>query len=232
MADVTWASGGGLGAVQGQMRTGDPQDAGTAPCVAFAGGGALLREALGWWLSATGSFEPTGSFGTLWELTEQMTRPLDVVLVDARQLPDPAATDALAQLPGGRPKLVLIAPSLDASLVRIAAGCRASGVVLETDSAPDVLDALRHVCAGRVVYPAGWQELAAETDVRSPVALLSQRQLEVLRLVADGRRNDEIAEALFVSQNTVKFHIHEIYSKLGVRNRVQAAQMLLAEDAR
>jgi DNA-binding NarL/FixJ family response regulator len=95
-----------------------------------------------------------------------------------------------------------------------------------------VSSTLRHVCAGRVVYPAGWQELAAETDVRSPVALLSQRQLEVLRLVADGRRNDEIAEALFVSQNTVKFHIHEIYSKLGVRNRVQAAQMLLAEDGR
>lgn len=229
MTDATWMTGGepGSRATQGQ----DGQAA-AAPSVAFAGGGALLREALGWWLRATGGFEPVGSFDTLSALVERIDRPLEVVLVDAGQLPDPVATDALGQLPGGRPKLVLLAPSLDASLVRVAAGCRASGVVLETDSAPDVLDALRHVCAGRVVYPAGWQELAAETDVRSPVALLSQRQLEVLRLVADGRRNDEIAAALFVSQNTVKFHIHEIYSKLGVRNRVQAAQMLLAEDGR
>lgn len=227
MTDVTWTTGTTPGSGS------DGQDEGAvAPSVAFAGGGALLREALGWWLRATGGFEPVGSFASLADVPVRLTRPLDVVLVDAGQLPDPVATEALAQLPGGRPKLVLLAPSLDASLVRVAAGCRASGVVLETDSAPDVLDALRHVCAGRVVYPAGWQELAAETDVRSPVALLSQRQLEVLRLVADGRRNDEIAAALFVSQNTVKFHIHEIYSKLGVRNRVQAAQMLLAEDGR
>ncbi|HYF27427.1 MAG TPA: response regulator transcription factor [Baekduia sp.] len=229
MTDVTWASSGSLGTTQqGAGSTGEERP----PTLAFAGGGALLREALGWWLRATGSFEPTGSHETLWELIEQPPGKLDVVLVDARLLPDPAATDALAQLPGGRPRLVLLAPALDASLVRIAASCRASGVVLETDSAPDVLDALRHVHGGRVVYPAGWQELAAETDVRSPVALLSQRQLEVLRLVADGRRNEEIAATLFVSQNTVKFHIHEIYSKLGVRNRVQAAQMLLAEDGR
>ncbi|WP_205698624.1 response regulator transcription factor [Conexibacter sp. SYSU D00693] len=202
------------------------------PTVAFVGGGTLLREALGWWLRASGAFDVTASCATLADLAVLDVAPVDVTLVDATQLPDPSAVEALERLPSGRPKLVLLAPTLDSALVRVAALCRASGVVLESDSAPDVLDALRHVCSGRVVYPAGWQELAAETDVRSPVALLSQRQLEVLRLVAEGRRNDEIAAELVVSQNTVKFHIHEIYAKLGVRNRVQAAQMLLAEDGK
>ena len=51
---------------------------------------------------------------------------------------------------------------------------------------------------------------------------LSKREIEVLQLISDGFNNDEIAEQLFVSKNTVKTHIQHIYSKLDVKNRVQA----------
>ena len=52
---------------------------------------------------------------------------------------------------------------------------------------------------------------------------LSERELEVLRLLAQGRRNGEIARDLVVSENTVKAHVKHIYRKLGVADRVQAA---------
>jgi DNA-binding NarL/FixJ family response regulator len=78
--------------------------------------------------------------------------------------------------------------------------------------------------AGRVVYPAGWQEHATRSD-NDPLLALSARQREVLELVSQGCRNDEIAQRLYVSYNTVKFHMHEIYTRLGVRNRVEAAQL-------
>jgi DNA-binding CsgD family transcriptional regulator len=58
----------------------------------------------------------------------------------------------------------------------------------------------------------------------SGVRALSSRQREVLRLLAEGRSNREIADALFISVNTVKFHLRSIFRELGLRNRVQAAQ--------
>jgi len=51
---------------------------------------------------------------------------------------------------------------------------------------------------------------------------LSEREIEVLRLLADGLSNREIARKLFVTVGTVKWHLHNIYGKLGVRSRVQA----------
>lgn len=57
-----------------------------------------------------------------------------------------------------------------------------------------------------------------------PVHALTQRELEVLALVADGLSNREIAQRLFVTQQTVKFHLGNIFRKLGVANRTQAAR--------
>jgi LuxR family maltose regulon positive regulatory protein len=56
----------------------------------------------------------------------------------------------------------------------------------------------------------------------APVEPLSDRELELLQLIAAGRKNREIADALVISVNTVKVHIGNIYGKLGVSNRVQA----------
>jgi DNA-binding CsgD family transcriptional regulator len=64
------------------------------------------------------------------------------------------------------------------------------------------------------------------TQSEDPVGSLSDRQLEVLRLVAEGDSYEEIGRRLFISANTVKFHLRSIYMRLGVRNRVAAARML------
>jgi DNA-binding NarL/FixJ family response regulator len=74
------------------------------------------------------------------------------------------------------------------------------------------------VCAATAGTPAP----AAESTARSLEAL-SVREQEVLRLLADGLSNAEIAEQLVVTPGTVKRHLHNLYSKLGVENRTQAA---------
>jgi DNA-binding NarL/FixJ family response regulator len=78
-------------------------------------------------------------------------------------------------------------------------------------------------------------EPAPETPRREKPAGLSAREIEVLRLVADGRSNGEIAEALFISRKTAGVHVTHILDKLGVANRVEAAmaagRLGLLEDA-
>ena len=85
--------------------------------------------------------------------------------------------------------------------------------------------ALARIAAGDAVFPAGWLS-AARRAGDAPEAALSPRQLEVLELLAEGLPNDVIAKRLFISRNTVKFHVAAIYQRLGVSNRVQAAHAL------
>ena len=84
--------------------------------------------------------------------------------------------------------------------------------------------ALRNVLEGRAVMPAGWQSASAQAN--DPLAMLSAREREILALLSGGMSNKQIAHHLTISSNTVKFHLRTIYSKLGVRNRVQAMQAL------
>jgi DNA-binding NarL/FixJ family response regulator len=85
---------------------------------------------------------------------------------------------------------------------------------------------IQHVARGRTSFPAAVLEQLSE---RPQTRGLSDRQLEVLEELALGRSNDEIARGLFISTNTVKFHLRTIYERLGVRNRVEAAQLLAAQ---
>jgi LuxR family maltose regulon positive regulatory protein len=81
------------------------------------------------------------------------------------------------------------------------------------------LDRLLEVCAAT----AGTSVPIADTPTPHNLDALSTREQEVLRLLADGLSNAEIAERLVVTPGTVKRHLHNLYSKLGVENRTQAA---------
>ena len=86
----------------------------------------------------------------------------------------------------------------------------------------DAVQVLQHVTHGRTSFPPTLLErLTERPDTRG----LSTRQMEVLEELARGRSNDEIARRLFISTNTVKFHLRAIYDRLGVHNRVEAAQL-------
>jgi DNA-binding NarL/FixJ family response regulator len=151
----------------------------------------------------------------------------DLALVDTDMAPGGDVAGlvraALNGLGGGR--LVLLARSLDPALARETIALAVDGVVLKCARSVDVVAALRHVAAGGEVYPAGWIA-AARRHGTTPLDDLSPRQIEVLELIAQGLPNELIAERLFISRNTVKFHVAAIYQRLGVCNRVQAAHAL------
>lgn len=106
----------------------------------------------------------------------------------------------------------------------------ASGFLLKDSPADDLVRAIRVVAEGNaLIAPAVTKRLIAEFAARpeseaqvSGLDDLTERELEVLRLVARGRSNAEIAEELFVSETTVKTHVSHILTKLGLRDRVQA----------
>jgi DNA-binding NarL/FixJ family response regulator len=162
-------------------------------------------------------------------------RALETALRAEGQLPQAALVDAddpaagpfaVAELRLGYPelKILLLCGETSPVVVHCVLEQHVEGVVLKSDSAEEVILALRHVLEGRAVMPAGWHEKSLELG--SVARLLSVREREVLDLAAVGLSNREIAEHLVISTNTVKFHLREIYSILGVHNRVQASQAM------
>ncbi len=99
-------------------------------------------------------------------------------------------------------------------------------VVLAGTAGVELVAAIAQVVAGHSVFPCGWMRQIQEQAATNPLVQLSPRQREVLHLLSLGMDNDQIAERLFISRNTVKFHVRTIYGRLGVHNRVEAARVL------
>ncbi|NEW41895.1 response regulator transcription factor [Nocardia cyriacigeorgica] len=151
------------------------------------------------------------------------TEPVDVVLMDLSFGPGrngAQATAELRALPDPPNVLVVTNYDTDADILgAIEAG--ACGYILKDTPPAELLAAVRSAAAGEsVLSPTVASRLM--TRVRRPDTTLSPREIEVLRLVADGRSNRDIARELFLSETTVKSHLVHIYGKLGVRSRTSA----------
>jgi DNA-binding NarL/FixJ family response regulator len=149
--------------------------------------------------------------------------PPSVILLDCDG-PDPGTwRSAVAALSSqcAESRIVILCREICEEVVRCAVEHLVSGVILKSYSTKDVRAAISYVATGRTVMPAGWQQAVAPSMNKR--LGLSPRHRQILALIAEGRCNDEIATELQVSPNTIKFHIRGLYSRLGVRNRVQAA---------
>lgn len=100
----------------------------------------------------------------------------------------------------------------------------AKGYLLKSATAEEVIAALRAVEAGYKYLPP---ELASKLLERMDSDALTEREMDVLRLLAEGKTNSEIAEALFIAEATVKFHLGNIFTKLGVNDRTLAVTTAL-----
>jgi len=161
------------------------------------------------------------------------TLPADVVLMDVRmpRLDGVAATRELVAR-GERPRVLMLTTfDLDEyAFAALKAG--ASGFLLKDVPPPDLLAAIRAVHSGEaVVAPSTTRRLLdkfapllpSENEPAPPeLNVLTEREHEVLLLVAQGMSNAEIAAQLFLSEATVKTHVGRILMKLGLRDRVQA----------
>jgi DNA-binding NarL/FixJ family response regulator len=200
---------------------------GCPPTVAVGLRGALIAEAFGRVLNDA-DLHVTACYGTLQPLVDKVgrCRP-DAIVVDAL-FGDPAAMLAALACAAPDSGLVVLADSVDGPLARavVANGVRA--VILKTSSVADTVAVLRQVLDGGTSFPGCVLERLSE---RHDTDGLSRRQLEVLEQLALGRSNEEIARELFISANTVKFHLRVIYDRLQVHNRVEAARLLAARRA-
>lgn len=145
---------------------------------------------------------------------------VDVVVLDL-QMPY-GGLKALAELRRAEhPVRVLILTAFsDGESIQAALQLEAEGFALKTESPMQTIDAIRQVAQGRLVFPRAAQRWMMSQPKRGPT--LSAREEEVLDLLARGLPNAEIAAELKVSENTVRFHLKNIYEKLNVTNRTEA----------
>ncbi len=197
---------------------------GPAVTLVLVGGGRLLRDSTASLLTAQDGLHVLGTFESAAHFLagDGENRPA-VILLDCDEGGATALKDAVAALSSRDvdSRIVMFSRELREDVVACAIEHRVSGVILKSCSTKDMLAAIAYVATGRTVLPAGWQRVVAGT--RREQLGLSPRHREILALIAQGSCNDAIAAELKLSPNTIKFHIRTLYSRLGVRNRVEAA---------
>ena len=198
--------------------------------VVIADDQAMMRAGFRMILEAQPDIEVVGEAGDGMEAVEVATRLRpDVVLMDIR-MPQLDGVEATRRLAGQR-VLILTTFGLDEYIVdTLRAG--ASGFLLKDAPPEDLVRAVRVVAAGdALLSPAVTRQLldrvadrldAPEREPPRELEELTERELEVLRLVAQGLSNHEIADRLVVGEATVKTHVSRVLMKLGLRDRVQA----------
>jgi DNA-binding NarL/FixJ family response regulator len=157
----------------------------------------------------------------------------DVVLMDLR-MPRCDGVEATRRLTAEQPdvRVVVLTTYADDSSVFAALQAGARGYLTKDAGAGEIAQAIRTVHAGEALLDPSVQRRLLES-LRAPVAVapepsvplpdgLTQREAEVLGLIAEGFSNQEIAVRLHVSETTVKTHINNLFSKTGVRDRAQA----------
>lgn len=147
---------------------------------------------------------------------------IDVAVVDV-QMPV-SGLHALAEIRRRElpVRVLLLTAFADGESIQAALQHGAEGFALKTESPTQTLEAIRQVAQGRLVFPRAAQRWMTVYRKSANPADLSQRELEVLGKLARGLPNAEIGVELSVSENTVRFHLKNIYEKLGVTNRTEA----------
>jgi DNA-binding NarL/FixJ family response regulator len=193
----------------------------------------MVREGFSALLGAQEDIEVVGSAGDGVAAVAEVRRLLpDVVLMDIRmpEMDGLAATRLLAADPHPVKVLVLTTFDLD-DYVYDALRAGASGFLLKHAPARELVDAVRVVARGDALLAPSITKRLIEDFVKSRpgrgvrprgLEVLTERETEVLRLIAQGMSNVEIAGHLFLAEQTVKTHVSRVLMKLGLRDRAQA----------
>ena len=182
---------------------------------------ALFREGLELVLACHAEVKVVAEVQRVDDLLPTLARtPCDVLLLDLRM--DRDAVGEIGALAAHAAVVVLTGiEAPDVALAAMRAGAR--GVVFKRDAAEVLMQAVRAVMAGQVWMPQSVQRQLA-IDPRAPaLGLLTPREREIVRHVALGLRNAEVARELDISEQTIKTHLNNIFHKLGVRDRVELA---------
>jgi len=201
----------------------------------------LCRRGLSELLSNCYGFSVLGATGSIDELRKLLDEKPDLLIVDLRMKP----LDGISLLEQLRsegyttPAVMLTMSDSENDLAKaIRAGVR--GYLLKDMAPEDVVDAIRRVAAGElVVAPTMTIKMIdllrgdqPEQEPRNSLKLLTEREREILQLLARGESNKAIAQTLSISYDTVKQHVRHILNKLNLSSRVKAAVLFAKEQER
>ncbi len=202
---------------------------------------ALFRRGLEIVLAQESDIEVVGEAGDGAEAVEQAADLLpDVVLMDVR-MPRRSGIEACTAIKDVVPsaRIIMLTISDEESDLYDAIKAGATGYLLKEISIDEVATAIRAVAGGQsLISPAMASKLLTEFATlikrdgnrqQVPAPRLTERELEVLRLVARGLNNRDIAKQLFISENTVKNHIRNILEKLQLHSRMEAVVYAVRE---
>ena len=181
----------------------------------------LLREGIATLVNNQPDMMLVGEASTGAEAIQQFKQHMpDVTLLDLR-LPDMSGIDVLIAIRSefSAARIVMLTTFEGDVEVQRALQAGARGYLLKNMPPVELLDVIRQVHDGKKRIPP---EIASQLLEHMSDEGLTEREVEVLREVADGNRNREIAERLFISEETVKVHIKHIMEKLGAADRTQA----------
>jgi len=189
---------------------------------------ALAGEAFeGACISTAGSFAEA--------VTSARTDRPYLVLLDLG-LPDSTGMETLKRFRKAQsePRVVVLAETNDAVLAQAALQGGATGFVPKTHTKPMIAAALQLVAAGGIYMPVLSAAASTERKLAAPrsSADLTDRQIDVLRLIARGLRNREIGERLKITEDTVKQHARVAYAVLGVSSRMEAVSAIARRGIR
>ena len=193
----------------------------------------LFRQGLRRLIETVAEFAVVGEVERAQDVADAVVAHRTAVVVLDVELPGGSGIDAVEALRARAPdvRVLMLSGFNDPTRVRAALRAGASGYVLKNAPPQEIIESIRRVAAGRsVLAPVVAETLAAtlrdepeEERVRRRLASLSERELEVLRLAAEGESNADIGKRLFISEGTVKNHMTHILRKLDVEDRTQAA---------
>jgi DNA-binding NarL/FixJ family response regulator len=175
-------------------------------------------------LEAAGGFEIVGEASNgaqVLPLVRRLTP--DLVLLDMR-MPQMDGLQCLAKIRKEFPdmKVAMLSVSQDPELIQTALKRGANAYIVKTVDPGDLPGALRQAMDGNVFTTVGVSDDPGEKAAKE--AGLTDREVVIVRAVARGLSNEAIAKELWVAEQTVKFHLTNIYRKLGVSNRTEAAR--------
>jgi DNA-binding NarL/FixJ family response regulator len=186
----------------------------------------ILREGVGALIASQRDMRLVAEASNGREAVEQFRshRP-DVTLMDL-QMPDMSGIDAIIAIRSEFPeaRIIVLTTYAGDALCKRAMKAGAQAYILKGNVREDLLDTIRTVHAGKKVLHA---EVAAELATYAADDALSEREIEVLSLIAAGNSNKLVADQLAISEDTVKGHVKSILSKLGVNDRTHAVTAAL-----
>lgn len=203
--------------------------AGVRPRVLIADKNPIMRSGLADIIGRQGRFDVLGTVATGKEFIEAVARrPVDIGVI-GWSLPDMSGGEVLTALKRRQTTTRIVVYTGEAlhDVLKPAIRAGAWGFISKSDESEALLETLAAVSRGRLCFPY----IDIETIHQDPLDVLTARERELLSALANGWSNLQIAARIGISRNTVKYHLKNLYDKLGVNNRAMAVALFMSKGS-